>query len=168
MHKSFKTHVSIVCLIAQWVLCASCRDASAERFARAKLRYEELIYAGKHPNDPAFDALLQDFDAVRADSRHKIDADKLASAIRNVRTRVRAPLALGALSTTRSDALKAQLAICAAMAAGAGRDGGVDLEAKRAIDTCRKTAEQLELRDAHSESPEDEAHLKSVGGDGLR
>lgn len=131
---------------------ASCRDESAEAFARAQLGYRNLVNEAARPTDARFDAVLVDLAKVPVSSRHSDEARKLESSIKAGRgTQVRTPLALGR-EQDRDAVLQGQLDACARLAQLAGRaDGGVDQRAMVALEDCRRTAEKLELKIHHAD-----------------
>lgn len=140
------------------LLLASCRDESAEAFARAQLTYRNLVNEAARPTDARFDAVLGDLRKVPASSRHAADARKLEASINAGRgTAVRTPLALGQRQD-RDASLQAQLDACARLAQLAGLlDGGVDQRAMLALEDCRRTAEKLELK-LHHDDDDDAPH----------
>lgn len=146
-------------LLAIVGLLAACRDEAAERFARARLTYENLLESGTRPSAKEFDPVIADLAAVPRSSRHYAEAQRLLTAINLGRTHVRTPLAL-APKTSRSPELDAQLRACARLAELIGVDGGVDRHGLEALEKCRRRAEELELRYAHG----DDEHAPDGGG----
>lgn len=141
------------------LLWSSCRDESAEAFARAELQHRALIEQGARPEDARFDVVLIDLRLVAPASKHFTAAQKLVQSIETGRRRqVRTPLALGP-NGRRPAQLEALLAACAQLAVIAGSDGGVDRRALAALEDCRHKAELLELRFSHpDEFPDAGAH----------
>lgn len=135
---------------------AGCRDEGAERYGRAKARYEALLAQHARPQAQGFDEVLMELDAVPTTSPRAKDAQRLAAAIRIGRGPVvRTPLALAPKAGERPPALEAQLAACARLAQLAGADGGVDRRTTEALENCRKKAERLELSLSHGEHTDD-------------
>jgi hypothetical protein len=127
-----------------------CRDREAERFARAKLRYEALVTQQARAAAPGFAEALAELEAVPASSPHFTEAQRLAKALRLARgPHVRTPLALAPRAGARPAELEAALSACARLAELAGADGGVDRRALEALEACRHRAELLELRLSH-------------------
>ena len=144
---------SAVLIIA--LLLTSCRDESAEAFARAELQQRALIEQGARPEDARFDVVLIDLRLVPPRSKHFTAAQKLAQAIEAGRRHpVRTALAL-APNGRRPAQLEALLAACAQLAVIAGADGGVDRPALVALEDCRHKAELLELKFSHPEEDSD-------------
>jgi hypothetical protein len=140
------------------VLFSSCRDEAAEAYARAELKYRDLVAQSARPEDPRFDEVLRELEKVPASSRHYANAQKMMGGIKAVRgSKVRTPLALGP-NGRRAPELEAHLAACARLAAMAGADGGMDQRVLKALDECRLNAEKLELRFSHPEEFEDGGH----------
>ncbi|MEW6430640.1 MAG: hypothetical protein AB1730_03950 [Myxococcota bacterium] len=135
---------------------AGCRDAEAERFARAKLRYEALLEQHARADAKDFEQVLADLDAVSKGSPHSDEAQRLAKAIRLARgPTVRTPLALAPREGSRPPELEAALNACARLAQLAGADGGVDRRALEALEACRHRAEVLELHLSHGHDAPD-------------
>lgn len=122
---------------------------------RAELKHRSLIEKHVRPDDPRFDAVIEDLRKVTPASKRYEAAQKLLRSIEAGRgLQVRTPLALGG-NGRRPLQLEAQLAACARLAAIAGADGGVDQRAMKALEKCRHEAELLELRLSHPEEYED-------------
>lgn len=139
---------------------AGCRDAQAERFARAKLKYEALLERHAHSSEPGFAEVLAELEAVPASSPHHEEAQRLARAIRLARgPSVRTPLALAPREGSRPPELEAALNACGRLAALAGADGGVDRHVLEALEACRHRAELLELHLSHGHDAPDGGEL---------
>ncbi|MEW5740361.1 MAG: hypothetical protein AB1938_15640 [Myxococcota bacterium] len=153
MVRSGLPHLALVSVL---FFGAGCRDEGAERYARARARYDALLEAHTRPQAAAFDEVLADLDAVPKSSARSADAQRLAAALRLARAPVvRTPLALAPKEGERPPALVAQLAACAHLAELAGADGGVDRRALEALEDCRKRAERLELSLSHGDDAPD-------------
>jgi hypothetical protein len=145
-----------VVFLALSLAFAGCRDADAERFARAKLRYAALLERHAPASEPAFGEVLADLEAVPPKSPHYGEAQRLARAIRLARgPQVRTPLALAPREGSRPAALEAALNACARLAELAGQDGGVDGHVLEALEACRRRAERLELELSHGHDAPD-------------
>lgn len=138
-------------LLLTLLLFSACRDEAAEAFARADMKYRDLVAQAAKAEDPRFDEVIRELDKVPPSSRHYENAQKLKKGILGVRAaKVRTPLALGP-NGRRAPELEAHLAACARLAAMAGADGGIDQRVLKALDDCRLQAEKLELRFSHPE-----------------
>lgn len=156
-----------VLLLSALFLC-SCRDEAAEAFARAELKYRDLVAQAAPPDDARFDAVLAELEKVPPTSRRHASAQELIKGLKAIRgAKVRTPLALGP-NGRRAPELEAQLAACARLAAMAGADGGVDLRVLRALEQCRAQAERLELQFSHPGEYDDAGrHLDHPAEGGL-
>jgi hypothetical protein len=121
----------------------------SERFARARLRYDTMVSAQRLPTATEVEVLRAELASVPPGSKYGPEAARLIRALEHLRSRVRAPLALGNRAADSSSELSTQLQHCAHLAKSAGLDGGVDTEALRLIEACRRQAEKLELEFAH-------------------
>lgn len=143
-------------LMCAFLLCAACRDAGAERWARGKAAYDQLINQGAQPRAGGFDQVLDDLRAVPPGHARAAEADRLIRAIEGARAApVRTPLALNPAGGTRPEELEAQLRACARLAELAGRDGGVEKRLIEALESCRRKAEEIDVRLAHCDEGHD-------------
>lgn len=142
------------------LVSSGCRDAEAERFARAKLKYEALLERHAHAEEPGFAEVLAELDAVPKTSPHFEEAQRLAKAIRLARgPYIRTPLALAPKEGSRPAELEAALNACGRLAQLAGADGGVDRRMLEALEACRHRAELLELHLSHGHDSPDGGEL---------
>jgi hypothetical protein len=73
-----------VLLLALGALGACRKDEGPERLARAEAKYANLVERGVPPSDPAWEAVIADFDAVPRDSKARPEAERRISTLRRL------------------------------------------------------------------------------------
>lgn len=136
------------------LLCACPQDPGIEALRVAKQQYAALIDSGKTAEQPAFDALLAQLQAIDNSSKAAADARSLQQSITRARaSKVPAPLAVAnvqlpqtepALATTRAQ-LQATLAECAELAQALAVLTGPSRQSHlQRIADCRQRAHHLD------------------------
>lgn len=141
-------------IVVMMLSVASCREPGDVHFDEALRLHAQLIIKGEPPVSPKFDAVLAELAKVPKGTKHFTAADSLRLAIERVRAPVRRPLAVA----HRDDSalppeVAAQARACAQLAQTAGRDGGVNARALKALDACRRQVDALDEAAAHRSEP---------------
>ncbi len=77
---------TVLLLLLGALLLGACRkDEGPERLARAEAKYAELVERGVPPRDPAWEAVIAEFDSVPRDSKARPEAERRISTLRRLR-----------------------------------------------------------------------------------
>jgi hypothetical protein len=76
----------VLLLVLGALALGACRkDEGPERLARAEAKYAQLVERGVPPRDPAWEAVIAEFDAVPRDSKARPEAERRIATLRQLR-----------------------------------------------------------------------------------
>jgi hypothetical protein len=85
---TYRSHPTVVplvlCLLLGMGACK--RDEGAERLARAKAKYAELLEQGVPMGNPAWEAVIAELESVPGDSKARPEAEQWLATLRELRT----------------------------------------------------------------------------------
>jgi hypothetical protein len=77
---------AVLLLVLGALALGACReDEGSKQLARAEARYAQLVEGGVPQQDPAWDAVLAEFEAVPRDSKARPEAERRMAALRQLR-----------------------------------------------------------------------------------
>jgi hypothetical protein len=86
MSPIYRSRPAVLLLILGALTLGACRkDEGPERLARAEAKYAELVERGVPPKDPAWDAVIAEFESVPRDSKARPEAEQRLTALRRIR-----------------------------------------------------------------------------------
>jgi hypothetical protein len=136
--------LAVVGLVLLASTATGCRDAGAERYAKAEARYQALLAERRSPKDPAFAELLAELELVPNESGKAAAAARLAQAIVAARApRVEAPLATPSPRRLDDPEVSAREADCARLARALGvAEGPQRARLAREVEACRRSVSE--------------------------
>lgn len=157
-----RTICAVFCLIAVLLLAACRRSADSvggEAYDKAKRQYDALVLGARTAQDPGYDEVLRLLEQVPAESSYREKADRLRTAIENVRRpRVVRPLAT---SGRGFDGGMAQLRdTCAELARqyGIARTEEERAALKQDVLECQRAVDRIREERHHQASPNEPDH----------
>nr|AYM52878.1 hypothetical protein [Myxococcaceae bacterium MCy9487] len=146
-------HSATLLLMGLLALSGCSQDPGPEQLVKAERRYEELINQKVSPQDPAWNEVVSQFEAIPKDSKSRPEADKRLSALKAAREKLPTrPLARpGATGIGASD-LETQRSACEKIAK---KIGEAKAETTRSMlrNVLQRCQEDLVKLEAHSHPP---------------
>ncbi|WP_199732860.1 MULTISPECIES: hypothetical protein [Corallococcus] len=81
-------HSAALLLMGLLVLSGCSQDPGPEQLAKAEGHYQELINQNVAPHDPAWTAVVAEFEAIPKDSKSRPEADKRLAALKSAREKL--------------------------------------------------------------------------------